>query len=526
MKKFNLLILGILFIGGLIAQESIEWGKTNVAKSKTYYPDIIGENEKNIYTFSLVNKGYVVESHRKGSYLKNYSTSINPEKIKKNKTQLEDVIFFNNRFVVFVSYFDKKAKQSVIYAYYINGKTGKADKHKQKIFSIPVEKKSRDGSFSIMVSPDKSKVLIRHYAYYKKQKAFKEKIKVLDDNLEELNATEEISLKKGASFTLSNGVLDNDGSIYFLKKEKVGKKDDAYSIISYEARRDFEKWEENLSVKDLGLEIGAFINDIHFTINENNELIVSGYYALKKQLKGCFYLRIDNKSKEIEVKKINEFDDKFVDQFKTKKQEKKGKEAEIMNRFHNVEILTKKDGGIVLLGELYYYYYVSSDQGTSYKEYFGDIIVLDMSSEGDLNWGNRIPKKQVFAYRAQGPFIFATTGFSLFIVPNWRTVEYFSYLAAINDEKISIIFNDNPKNNLSTDDQTKLKALKKVKKATVTKYTIDLKTGEKKEELFANAKDFDVYIKPQVYYQKGQNEPITVFGMKGKKYKYGTFNLD
>ena len=524
MKRINLLILSVFFVSFIFSQESIKWGKTNIAKSKSYYPDIIGENEKNIYTFSYAKNKFVVESHRKGSFLLNYSTSISPEKINKNKTYIEDVIFFNNRFIVLVSYYDKKIKQSIIYAYYINGKTGKADKHKEKIFSIPVEKKKRDGAFSVMVSPDKSKMMVRHNAYYKKQKAFKEKIKILDDGLSELNTAEEISLKKGARFTLSNGVLDNDGSIYFLKKE-INDKIESYSIVSYEAKRDFEKWEEALSIDDLGLDIGAYINDIHFTINQSNELIVSGYYALKKELKGCFYLRIDNKSKEIEIKKVSEFGKDFKDQFKTKKQEKKGKDAEIMNMFHNVEILTKKDGGIVLIGELYYYYYGSSDQGTVYKEYFGDIIVLDISSEGELNWGNRIPKKQVFGYYTYGPLVFASTGFSLFIIPNWRTTEYFSYLAGIDDEKVTIIFNDNPKNNLSKDDQAKLKSLKKVKKSTVTKFTINLKTGEKKEELFTKAKDYDIYIKPQVSYQEGQDKPVIVFGMKGKKYKYGTFNL-
>lgn len=197
-----------------------------------------------------------------------------------------------------------------------------------------------------------------------------------------------------------------------------------------------------------------------------------------------------------------------------------------MNMFHNVEILTKKDGGIILIGELYYYYYGSSNQGSAGREYFGDIIVLNISSKGELNWANRIPKKQVLSYYTSGPFVFASTGFSLFVVPNWRVTEYFSYLAGINDDKITIIFNDNPKNNLSTDDQVMLKPLKKVKKATVTKYTIDLKTGEKKEELFTKAKDYDVYIKPQVSYQEGQDKSVIVFGMKGKKYKYGTLNFD
>ena len=313
--------------------------------------------------------------------------------------------------------------------------------------------------------------------------------------------------------------------------------DDKFFIVSYDANQDYEKWEEEINMDKLETKSHTSeISGISYTINAKDELVLCGYYSekisqgvkkngkekkAKMEFVGNFYLAIDKKSKEVKTKKINRFDDKFKEQFKTKKDVKKEKDAKVPNAFNSIEILSKSDGGVIVIGELYYYSHYTTDQGVSHYELFGDLIVLNLDADGNLVWANRIPKKQVFWYRAQGALIVASTGVSGLVVPNWRTVEYFSYQAAITDNELVILFNDNMKNTVSSNDLDKTKSLTKLKNAVITRYNVNLETGEREEKLFMGGKDFQVYYKPLVNYQKEQGADIYTFGIKGKKYKYG-----
>ncbi|MDQ3191120.1 MAG: hypothetical protein M3Q58_05965 [Bacteroidota bacterium] len=519
-----LAITGFFLVANSAYAQKINWGETNEAKSSKYRPKILGEDEDNIYTVASINKDVYIERFDKKKKKEQFSQKIEFPKINGNKTFYEGINFIDGKFLLFVSYFDKKKDMSVIFAYTLSGKDGKKIGKDVEVFNIPVEKKKRSGTFYFFRSEDRTKIVVNHVAYYKKQKEVKDKYKLLDTDLNVLVEREDVTKNsEKRDYTTQNYILDNDGSIYYMKNYNDGRK----HIVSYEANRSYEKWEEAIDTKKIGLGPKDFITNINFIINRNNDLVITGYYNKEKTLEGCFFMKINNQSKEIEFAKINIFDKKFKDQFKSDKQLEKGKDVKMYNVFRSVDILTKKDGGVVLCGEFYQHTeYYHNGRFVGERFHYGDMVVLNMDGNGVLSWAHRIPKKQIYHYNFRSyPLVIGSFGVRLFFFPTIRTTDYFSYLAGIDNEKAYIMFNDNPKNSVVQKDNEQAKALRNLDKAAVTLYSINLETGKKTEKLFTGAKDYEITLKPKVSYQKDQDSEIISFGMKKKKFKYGNISL-
>jgi len=535
-----LLPCALLLLNNSFAQEKINWGKLQTSTKKSYYPNILGEDDDNIYIYADVGNAGMIESFKKGDFTRKLSKEITPQKIDGNKCQIEEVTFVDGKFYVFISYYDKKAKVSNIYVYNMDGKTGAKVGKEKKLFEVEVEKKRRRGNFNVTVSKDKTKMLVNHIAYYRTQKKWKDKYRLLDKDLTILLEKEESIGRGDVRYASTHHKIDEDGSIFFLKKYFSTTGNDNLYIVSFDANRDYEKWEEEISMTDLDVKSStSVVKDLTYTINDKDELVLCGYYSenlqqgVKKNGKekrpimefvGSFYMSIDKKSKETKNVKINRFDKSFNDQFRNRKEVEKDKDVKIPDSFHDIQLIPKADGGMIMIGELYVYIHRDTDDGGTYHyELFGDLIVLNMDATGHLLWANRVPKKQVFWWqRTPRGMIIASTGVSALVPPNWRITQYFSYQASLLDDELVILFNDNPKNTLSTNDETRMKPLKKINNATVTSFSMNLQSGIKKEKLFMGGKDFEVHYKPMVKYQHDQNSATYTFGMKKKKFKYGT----
>ncbi|MBL4705114.1 MAG: hypothetical protein JKY54_11360, partial [Flavobacteriales bacterium] len=288
MRKKNLIasfvLACLLFVGNSnFAQEKIDWGKLQTSKKKSYYPKIIGEDKENIYVYADVGNAAVIESFKIGDFTNKLSKEVTPQKINGNKCKIENVIFVDGMFYVFQSYYDKKAKVSNILVYNLDAKTGNKIGKDVKLFEVTVEKKRRRGSFNVTVSKDRSKILVNHAAYYASQKKFKDKYRLLDKDLNILLEKEEVMDRSDVTYTSTGHQIDGDGSIYFLKKYKGMSEDgDDILIVSYDANRDYEKWEEQISMDDLDVQSSsAYINDLTYVINDKDELVLCGYYSEK-----------------------------------------------------------------------------------------------------------------------------------------------------------------------------------------------------------------------------------------------------
>lgn len=540
MKKLILSQL-LLFAVVIAHAQTFEWGVSHNAKTKNYYPTILGQDESGIYVTSWKKGGSVVEKYNTKGMGQEYSYNVEPEKQKgQKKLDIEKIAFLKDKFIVFTTYYDKERKQSVIQGYVTDGKTGKKGKAINFI-ETPVENKRRRGDFLVMASEDQTKFVIAHTAYYKEQRVYKTIYKLYDYELKEL-ATKEDETEKGVDdFTVGDLLIDNDGSIYFSKYYGYKK---GYYIACYDANKNYEKWEEKVTVEGTGT--SDYVTNLLFSINSKNELIVSGYYSTLEntklvkavavgngvsasmmpfRLKGCFFIKFDNVSKEVLVNKSNDFSKDFLDQFRTKRDIKKGKNRSVGDIFRRVRITNKDDGGIVLSGESYFHYVYTNSRGETTGEYFlfSDVIVLNLTPEGELTWANRIPKRQVFSYNRMGLLCYGSYGVSILFYPT-RIMDYFSYTVGTSGDKVYVIFNDNAKNgekSVKECESSKVKKCKSPKRSVATIYSMDLKTGTKsKTDAKFTDKMKEIYM-PDTYYQKDQNSDIVIFSKVGSKYRYG-----
>ena len=503
--KINLLsIFMIVFCLSSINAQKIEWG--NLEKSsRNYFPHIIGEDENDFFIFGQLKSDYIIERYDKANKSQKMKVIIEEEKIDGNKTFIESVTYMKGRFVVLISYFDKKSKTSKLIAYGIDSKDGKRIKGEVEVFNLAIEKK-KSYNFSTLVTGDMSKLVVMHKGYNNKQKKTRVNYKLLNADFETLTSREDVFMAGDKSLGKASygkrKIVDNDGSLYFLSGNQM---------TVYDANNNYEKWEEIIDYEKLGLDIGSRIANLDFKKKKKNDLIITGYYSKEKNnFDGCFFLKVDGSSKEIVVTKINEFDQEFKNQFRNSRQEKKDKVIDVKKLFNDITIHNTLDDGIVLIGETHLEHHTDKSGRSLYL----DLAVFKFSSSGNLEWAHRVPKKQKYSYNVTAAGnISPGGGFA-------RIYEYFSFVSTVTSDKLYIMFNDHPKN---TTDADKEKTIRDLSKSVINMFSIDLKSGDKNEKLFYGAKTDDVYLNTLTSFQQNEKTNLITFARKSSKYKFGIF---
>jgi hypothetical protein len=212
----------------------------------------------------------------------------------------------------------------------------------------------------------------------------------------------------------------------------VNSKGDAYMLCKvYEGKR-IEKKNDNPNYHFEVLKFGPggsepkpikirladkFINDMILTEGFSGEIICAGYYKSDFRTSGigvnkynttdgCMIAKIDmNDSVLIVSRGYYEFPaeilkafEKPSDQNKVDKKDAKDKAEASSLYLRNV--LISDDGSIVFVGEQYRHTIstsVNSTGGTNTTErfYYGDIYVMKIGPDGDMDWVGKIPKNQV-----------------------------------------------------------------------------------------------------------------------------------
>jgi hypothetical protein len=512
--------------------QKIEWGPKLTMK-KSYSPVILGEDDNYFYSTSSISAGAFklpeldVEKFDKSTRQRVFVQKLDlrsPDKNKKDQI-LEDIVFTGENFVTFHSYFDKKADEMVIYANLYSTENGKQIAREKNIINVPVEKKRRRGSFAVSVSENGKRLLISHLAYYKKQDKMRERMILLDEKLQKITEREDVTEGRTANVGVKGLALDNDGSFYYEQKLDGGQR----KIVTYDASKDYEKWEETINLKKVGLPVTGEIYNMSVATTRKKDLVLAGYYSRTgENLDGTYFLKIDGRSKEIVAQKLNDFDQAFKDQFKTKRDIKKNREGKVGNyQFGKMKLYKKDDGGLVGVGEIKWHYITYDRNGVPASEnyYFGDMIAINLENDGNMTWAHRMKKAQTFRYARSGPFIFSSVGMKMF-TQSFKPLDYMSYFAALGKDKFYVAFNDNSKNLQKKSDQDKLALFKKPTEAVMSIYTIDLATGEKKKSAFFGGKDFSITVEPGTAYQSKQSSQPIIMGSRKKDFKFGLMQLD
>jgi hypothetical protein len=376
------------------------------------------------------------------------------------------------------------------------------------------ESKRNDGDFQYRMSRDNSKLMIYYQLPFKKKDYETYGFQVYDLTMKKLWQNEYTLPYIDGLFGTDKVSVDDQGNAYVLGKlykdkvkERVkGKANYDFHIFAYKnAGKDTKEYTTAIE--------GKFITDISFTISDSGDIICAGFYSEKagNGIRGCFYLAIDSKTKSVKTSNMKDFGIDFITQYmsarqekKAKKKEDKGEDQEIYN-YDLDNMVLRDDGGVIVVGEQYYIEARtittmgangSMSSRTVYYYHYNDVIVINISPKGIIEWAQKIPKIQVTA--EDGGF-------------------YSSYAMTVKDDKLYIIFNDS-KDNYSLKPGASYKNFEMGKDAIVTMVTVDKSGNTKREALFGH-EDVEIITRPKVCEQISANEML-IYGQKKKTHQF------
>ncbi|MEL6923673.1 MAG: hypothetical protein AAFO94_06455 [Bacteroidota bacterium] len=193
-------------------------------------------------------------------------------------------------------------------------------------------------------------------------------------------------------------LISNAGEMFFISEK------DNRSLKKAEHR--FEMYFYNLRTNKLDLINIPFDDhltyDVNFTFdNLNKQLIAAGLYSEdnRGRANGYYFLRFDPYNADARVFNFHEFDPKLVATIMEKKESKiKGlTEAKVQ------DIVMRRDGGILLVGERNKHYerrmvsnrtYANGAARNIVDYYYDDIFVISIHPSGESHWEKILHKRQ------------------------------------------------------------------------------------------------------------------------------------
>jgi hypothetical protein len=408
-----------------------------------------------------------------------------PYEIKHKKEDLSyefSRISKDGQIYLFSEYLNLGSKEHLLYLHKFDKENLTINGAGEKIVDISYKGHNRFqiGKFSISNSQDSTKTLI-YYKFPKTNSDYEQfGLIVYDDGMNEMWRKEVELPVKEKMFELINIEVGNNGNVYILSKEILEEhlnlakyREHKYNIYEYTIDNSDPKIYE-LETKD------NKFTDIRFILNNEDDLLCSGFYSTKKDFskiaEGVFYMKIDNNSRNILVSEFTELN-LAVLQSNTDENTENSKDKSYKSDFKFIvyDLLINNDGGITLVGENYYTTEVSTQNGISIVHFNRNIIVINFASNGNILWTQQIPK-------------FQKTGN--------KHLKYANFGVHKQNEKIYFIYNDNP-NNAYISDNDKVSTFNLMSKKAITMIVDVDKNGNKNKQVSSTYDDINVFLTPE-----------------------------
>jgi len=524
-KIFLLSVLTLQF--GMYAQDDVSYQATTKvtlkkgadvkASRRSTITDMIGFDERGFYalkgSYSLFQSSSEIQFYDKNFALMS-EEDFKPV-VGDRKSTVNNIIMWNKEIYVFHNYKDGKTKLNTLYVQKVDKKSLTLTNEITEIASIDFSGKMKfnAGSFSSAISRDSTKLLVYYQLPYDNGEPERFGFHVYDSNMKEIWSKDIILPYEEELFQVADFTMGDDGSVYLTGKlynEKVknkvrGQVNYKYMILSYKNNgEDFKEYEMSLGDK--------FITDVKIAVLNNGDIACAGFYSDRGtySMKGSCYLRIDGSTGSILHTSTNEFGIDFLTQNLTERQEKKVKKKEAKGK--NIELfdydldnlIIRDDGGVVLIGEQYFVRVVTTTTTTAnggtttrtdYHYYYNDIVVVNINPDGDIEWTQKIAKRQ-HSVNDGGYFS--------------------SYALMVYKDKLYFFFNDNPRN-LSYTGSGKVYYMP-FKKSVVTMVEVNGRGDITRESLFS-MKEAEVMTRPKVCEQISPDKMI-LFGQYKKMHRF------
>ncbi|MCI5057827.1 MAG: hypothetical protein MRY83_17065 [Flavobacteriales bacterium] len=524
-KLFCVLLFTIpLMMNGQVNRISVDWGAEFKSKRGNTLSDIFGYDESGMYAVKG-NRG----SSKGLINLEKFDPDLNlilSEKIKLEEQgklkSFEFIIQLKDQLFLFTSFKNQKQKKNYLFVQTLNKSTLIPSGASKKIAEVDYSGYSRfnTGGYGYSMARDSSKLLIFYNKPYDKGANEKYGFHVFDEKMNELYQKEIELPYKEELFDIERYRVDKNGNIYLQgllfrdkrREKRKGEPNYEYRIITYNNTKGSTK-EYPVDFEDM------FITDMQIAVNDANDIICAGFYSDKGtfSIKGTYFISIDPETKQIKTKSLKEFTEDFILQNleqrqakKAKKKLEKGKDLELYE-YDLKDIIIRSDGGAILTGEQFYIRVVENvytdasgnRQVTRTRHYhYNDIIVINVNPDGQIEWSEKIAKRQHSTN--DGGF-------------------YSSFAMAVQEDKLHFFFNDNPKN-LYENQAGKVYNFIGNKDAIVSTVTLDSDGRQSKQSLF-DVREAGVIIRPKVCEQIDENT-IIIFGQKGKVQRFAKVKMN
>jgi hypothetical protein len=528
MKKVFLSLLCLILISSLPAQKaSVNWGPELDLETSIYR--FLAETGNNFFVLSGHKDDLYLDRYNSITFKQEFSKKLNVPKLEGQDQEIESIFMLNGKFVLFTSLYNSKLNNFSVHSYSLS-KDGVLGNDSKEILSLDAESRRQAGDVSFIISDDSTRILVCHTAIFRKEKVQRLTMTVIDDKMATLTTAKvDFPIVEGEdTYLLSNYSINNSGELYFLETKVTPAKKKipmiiTHTIISYGVGGERKK--------DFPVELdGKRIDRLFFSFDVKQNLLISGFYETKTSagifnyygISGSFFMSIDKESGEEKAKSFQDFDKEVLESFFSPKQ--MTKTPLLPNNFIPRQIIQKGDGGVVSVYEQYSYSYSSGNGQAVEVTIYGNLLITNVNPDGTIKWVKVVPKNQIFIQRKAsvglgGGFVSASYMFNL---KSDQTI-YYSYLLALKDDKIILVFNDNPENQ-QMKPAYETEPMKKIKGSIPMIVTLTEGGEMTKKSLFAAA-DFDIIIRPRIAYQSSDTR-ILIYGSKGDKDKFGVLTIE
>ncbi|MGB0839702.1 MAG: hypothetical protein ACPGXL_06155 [Chitinophagales bacterium] len=505
---------------------SVNWGESFKKSPRTKIAKIVSADQNGFYTlrFSAIHlknkKGrrlrnrsvvYPFLENYSNSGKKRYRTRLRAFTDGKRGAVFNDFFALKNRFVMFFTHYDKRAKKHQAMVNFFD-KQGVIEPRCMVIDEVFSTNPQDPGYFDFRFAEDSSHVLVYHDEPFIQGEKDKFSLKVYDSNFD-LEWQKKVTLPyKDENFAIDDHQVDHQGNAYLsgLYYENLAnlleKRNYRYVILMY-TNKGNEVKEYSIKLKD------RIINHLTFKVASNGDLVCAGFYAKDNisAIDGSFYLRIDGKTRQVIKQGVKDFEADFLQQFALNRSSNQGVQTPYNYDLGN--FILRDDGGAVLLAEQYN---VSAVLGSFNRPYGGqvswvetlqydyrDIIVVNINPDAQIDWAIKVPKSQ-------------------------QTVNdrgyYSSYMLSTVKDKMYLFYNDNPRN-WNTLRNNRLATMQNTQKAAATVAVIDLAGNYSKKALFLPQRRLQT-VTPPIMCKQVSSNTIIVLGEENNTYKFGKVVID
>jgi len=536
----NYLTFAITLLFATIAFSQIQVGDftfthgTEIEDNAQKIVRIAGEVDGKVFALANKKKDYFIKVFKSSDMSLISTNEIDLSSYKDRSIDFEEITLIGSKVYVFGSVYDKKAKISNLFGVEVL-ENGKLSNEQVKLFSTEVTKKREQGAFYFKDSPTGDRLLIMHAALFDKQEVIQYELKLLDENLDTaMTHIEKVPFedRRGLEFNIADFDVSVNDDVFIVVNEsfrdkKTKTNNEKFEVHAFKSSNGYAK--EVIDIKFTDKEI---IN-CEMLANKEGKLHLVGFYSsvrkngkANKELKGVYAAAIDVASNSVDRLNFNEFDYETKVKLIGERRAKKGKDVKPLYVTHS--LIEKKDGGLILLSE-YQLIVEGKSSGigplafTPITFINNEIIVTSLNPDGTVQWSNVIPKKQkaayttlslgIFGFSNQGSFT-VSAGIMVPLTVMGKGPEYLSAMPIYHNGKLTVIFNDNPKNYGITDIED-IKWLGYYNKALPAAITFnDDGSFERMDQ--ENAEKHQLVLRPRVYYRVSPSEYIIYSSRKSK----------